>query len=144
VDLLPNESVATPRSQTASIIETPVSLLIADDKDIVRRAIRNTIGLDTGIKIIGEAVDFNEALELMSELGPDVIVLDLHMPATTDFSPTDVRRAATASGTKVIAMSIWEDEPSRALAATMGSYCLLDKANLGNLLVPAVRQLADL
>jgi DNA-binding NarL/FixJ family response regulator len=119
----------------------PVKVLIADDREILRNLIREVLGLDSDITVVGEAEDFPQTVALIREQNPNVVVLDLHMPAPPDFSFAEIKRAVTDAGSKVIAISVWQDEPSRALAASFGSFTLLDKANLATFLVPAIRQL---
>ncbi|MFY9803016.1 MAG: response regulator transcription factor [Candidatus Acidiferrales bacterium] len=119
----------------------PVKVLIADDQDMLRKAIRDVLKVDPDIKVVGEAEDFPQVVALIRDLNPHVVVLDLHMPASPNFSFGDIKRAATAAGSKLIAVSVWQDEPSRALATSFGSSTLLDKANLATLLIPAIRQL---
>lgn len=63
------------------------------------------------------------------------------MPSPVDFSFGDIKRSVTDAGSKVITISAWRDEPSRALAASFGSLILLDKSSLGTSLIPAIRQL---
>jgi DNA-binding NarL/FixJ family response regulator len=119
----------------------PVKVLIADDREILRKVIREVLDLDTDIKVVGEAEGFPQMIALIRELNPNVVVLDLHMPAAPDFSFGEIKRAMTDVGSKLITTSIWQDEPSRALAASFGSLNLLDKSSLGTLLIPAIRQL---
>jgi DNA-binding NarL/FixJ family response regulator len=119
----------------------PVKVLIADDREILRQVIREVLDLDSDITVVGEAEDFPQTVALIRELNPNVIVLDLHMPAPPHFPYGEIKRAVTDAGSKLIAVSVWQDEPSRALAASFGSYSLLDKASLATVLVPAIRQL---
>jgi CheY-like chemotaxis protein len=118
-----------------------VAVLIADDREILRNAIRKVLDLDPNIKIVGEAENFPQTVTLTRELHPRVVVMDLHMPAPDDFSHSDVKRALDEAGSKLITMSVWHDDASRALAASYGAFTFLDKSNLGKLLVPAIRQL---
>jgi two-component system, NarL family, response regulator DegU len=118
-----------------------VTVLIADDSEILREAIRDVLNLDPDIKIVGEVDDFPQTIALMRELSPNIVVLDLHMPAPPDFSFREIKRAVTEAGSKVITISVWRDEPSRALSASLGSLVLLDKSSLGTSLIPAIRRL---
>jgi len=119
-----------------------VAVLIADDREILRNAIRKVLDLDPNIRIVGEAENFPQTVTLTRELHPRVVVMDLHMPAPEDFSHRDVKRALDETGSKLITMSVWHDDASRALAASYGAFTFLDKSNLGQLLIPAIRQLA--
>jgi DNA-binding NarL/FixJ family response regulator len=59
---------------------SPARLLIADDHVLVREGIRTLLTSEPDLKIIGEAVDGREALELCRELSPDLVLMDVRMP----------------------------------------------------------------
>jgi CheY-like chemotaxis protein len=103
-----------------------VAVLIADDREILRNAIRKVLDLDPDIKVVGEAENFPQTVTLTRELHPRVVVMDLHMPAPEDFSHRDVKRALDETGSKLITMSVWHDDASRALAASYGAFTFLD------------------
>ncbi|MDD5229608.1 MAG: chemotaxis response regulator protein-glutamate methylesterase [Methylococcales bacterium] len=58
----------------------PIRVLIIDDSALVRRILSGHIGKDSEIEIVGQAENPYEARDLMVELQPDVITLDLEMP----------------------------------------------------------------
>ena len=60
-----------------------IRILIADDHAVVRRGLRALISAETGMEIVGEAVDGAEAVWKARSLKPDVILLDLMMPRKT-------------------------------------------------------------
>ncbi len=119
----------------------PITVVIADDREFLRKAIRSLLDIDGNIKIVGEAENFPQTIALIRELNPRVIVMDLHMDAPDDFSPADIKRVLADTGSKLITISIWQDDPSRALAASFGSFTFLDKSCLATLLIPAIKQL---
>jgi two-component system invasion response regulator UvrY len=55
-------------------------VLIADDSDIMRTAIRKTLEEASNIKIVGEASTFAETRQKVVDLKPDVLLLDLRLP----------------------------------------------------------------
>jgi NarL family two-component system response regulator LiaR len=59
---------------------TPIRVFIAEDHAIVRKGVRNLLSLETDIEVIGEAANGREAVDLVSKLKPDVILMDLVMP----------------------------------------------------------------
>lgn len=57
-----------------------IRVLIADDHGIVREGLRSLIGRQPDMEIVGEAEDGRKALELVRELEPDIVVMDISMP----------------------------------------------------------------
>ncbi|MGJ5894026.1 DNA-binding response regulator [Streptomyces sp. V2] len=57
-----------------------VSILLADDQDMVRTSMRIMIDVEPDLEVIGEASDGHLAVELAGRLRPDVVVMDIQMP----------------------------------------------------------------
>lgn len=57
-----------------------IQVLIVDDHPVVRRGLRSLLAEESNIKVLGEAVNGREAVELADRLHPDVILMDLVMP----------------------------------------------------------------
>src|SRR5689334_12491465 len=70
------EPVTGDRAQTTDALR----VLIVDDHDLFRSGLRNLLEVEQGIEIIGEAPGGHEALRIVKELAPDVVVMDLNMP----------------------------------------------------------------
>lgn len=60
--------------------ETPVRLLIVDDHELVRDGIRARLESEQGLEIIGEAENGRQAVSLVEQLQPDLVMLDINMP----------------------------------------------------------------
>ncbi|MCL4160027.1 UNVERIFIED_CONTAM: hypothetical protein GTU68_011239, partial [Idotea baltica] len=65
-----------------------IKVLLVDDHDIVRTGIRLVIEKMSGIKIIGECEDGYQALQLVEELKPDVVLMDVNMPRMSGLEAT--------------------------------------------------------
>jgi DNA-binding NarL/FixJ family response regulator len=70
----------------------PIRLLIADDHAVVRKGIRTLLEDETDIDVVGEATDGDHAIELIPDLKPDVLLLDITMPR---MSGLDVARVVS-------------------------------------------------
>jgi DNA-binding NarL/FixJ family response regulator len=54
-----------------------ISIVLADDHNIVRKGLQALLSTEADLKVVGEASDGLEALELVEKLKPDILVLDL-------------------------------------------------------------------
>ncbi len=59
---------------------TPITILLADDHDVVRRGMKMLLEDEESVKVIGEASDGLDAIEKVKVLMPNVVILDLTMP----------------------------------------------------------------
>src|SRR5271155_1912359 len=122
----------------------PISVLLADDTSIVRKAIRELLNSSPGIKVVGEATNFNETLRMIETLKPNVVVMDLHMPGEVTVAPTELKDRLYLDACSKLAISIWSDDESHALADSYGASRLLDKIGMSATLVQAIVDLAPI
>lgn len=115
----------------------PISVLVADDSDVMRTAIRKTLEEDPRVKIVGEASTFGATMQMIADFKPEVLLLDLHMPEKRDFTPAFVK-SQLGSVKYVLAVSFSNDAEAKTLAENYGASCLLDKMKLYTDLVPAI------
>ena len=111
-----------------------VKVLLAEDAEAVRKAIRILLSEREDITLVGEAATLSEAIQKTEELRPDEIIFDLHM--------ADGANQHLFDGTKLLAMSFANDDEAAALAYKIGAAKLLDKLELSNELIPAILELA--
>src|SRR5438105_10585455 len=57
-----------------------IRIIIADDHPIFRDGLRRLLEAEPGLEVLGEAADGNEAVQLVHQLQPDILLLDLAMP----------------------------------------------------------------
>ncbi|WP_157873189.1 response regulator, partial [Streptomyces neyagawaensis] len=65
-----------------------VSILLADDQDMVRTSMRIMIDVEPDLEVVGEAADGEEAVAMAARLRPDVVVMDIRMPKTDGVAAT--------------------------------------------------------
>jgi DNA-binding NarL/FixJ family response regulator len=119
----------------------PVTVLIADDSAAMRAAVTQLLMADwQRVTVVGVASTFAELLQMMDELKPEVLLMDLRLPQKTDFTPEFVK--VGISSVRLVAMSVLNDDEARELATTYGALVLLDKMNLFGEVVPAILRFA--
>jgi DNA-binding NarL/FixJ family response regulator len=115
-----------------------ITVLLVDDQEIYRSAIRAHLDRMPEVKVLGEALDGESALRLTAELRPDVVVVDLFLPDLDGVEVMrEIKRARPDTG--LVALSGMTDDPAmreRALGA--GACELLDKATDIDQVVPAI------
>src|ERR1700729_2461741 len=62
-----------------AMMTEPIQVLIADDSEVIRRAIRLLLQAES-ISIVGELASFAELVAALKSMKPDVVLMDLHMP----------------------------------------------------------------
>lgn len=66
-----------------------INIMLVDDQNLVREGIKSLLNLTDHIRIIGEASDGEEALALIPEINPDLILMDIRMPKLDGISATE-------------------------------------------------------
>jgi DNA-binding NarL/FixJ family response regulator len=117
-----------------------IKVLLADDGDVMRRAIVKLFNEEPSTELVGEAKGFAETIQLAKELKPDVLVMDLHMGDEYEYSPESVRVQLSSDAGCIVAISVWNDENGKALAKRFGARVLLDKVSLYSELISAIKQ----
>ena len=86
-----------------------IRILIADDHAVVRQGLRMFLGLDAELDVVGEASDGAEAVRLARELRPDVVLMDLLMPAMDGIAATAAIRGELPDVEVIALTSVLED-----------------------------------
>jgi DNA-binding NarL/FixJ family response regulator len=120
-----------------------IKLLLVDDQPIVRRGLRMRLMLEPDITVVGEASSGEQALVLVESLAPDIVLMDVEMPAMDGIAATAAMRAST-SQSAVVMMSIHDDDHTRARARAAGAAAFVEKSGTLEVLLATIRQTAEL
>jgi NarL family two-component system response regulator LiaR len=106
--------------------EHAVRVLLVDDHDLFRTGLRNLLE-EQGVVIAGEAATGSEALRLVRETAPDVVVMDLNMPGMSGVDATrHISRDAPLTRVIVLTISDQEQDVMDAILAGACGYLLKD------------------
>ena len=117
----------------------PVSILLADDHQVVRQGLRALLEAEPDFRVVGEAADGLEATRLVELLHPDVAVVDLIMPGLNGMEVT--RQITTrVPKTRVVVLSMHANEAYVLEALRNGAAAYVLKDSSAADLVHAVRE----
>ena len=121
---------------------TPTKVLIADDEAMVRGGFRMILELEPDMKVVGEAADGLQALELAERVRPDVVVMDIRMPQLDGIAATQRLLDKLDHPPRVLIVTTFDDDASLYEALRAGAGGFLLKNAPPEQLVDAVRTLA--
>ncbi|WP_394429593.1 response regulator [Streptomyces sp. SGAir0957] len=116
----------------------PARVVVVDDQTVVREGIVMLLGLLPGIEVVGAGGDGEQALALVAELAPDVVLMDLRMPRC-DGAEATRRIRAEYPGTQVVVLTTYADDESLFPALRAGARGYLTKDAGGDEIVRAVQ-----
>lgn len=102
----------------------PIRVVLADDQQLIRTALRMVIADIEDVEVVGEAADGEEAVARTEELRPDVVVMDIRMPGVDGIEAT--RRITTGAGeSRIVVLTTFDDDDyvyGRCARARRGSW----------------------
>ena len=103
-----------------------IRVLVADDQAAVREGLATLLDLTPGIDVVGQARDGAQAVQLVAEHAPDVVLMDLHMPGMDGIQATEqITREHPA--TRVVVLTTYADDASIQGALRAGALGYLTK-----------------
>lgn len=122
-----------------STTPSTISLLIADDSERLRTHLKELLGLDETLTVVGEAADASEAVALTQEHRPTCAILDIQMPGNGIHALRAIKRAAPE--VKVIMFSNHADAYFRRACFQAGADAFLDKSLEFEYIIPTIKRL---
>ena len=118
-----------------------IRVVLADDHPRIRAAIRRFLEKSPDISVVGEASNGYEALELVENLSPDLLLLDMEMPLL-DGLHVATRLQEIGSPVRILVLSAYDDQEYRMSVLQKGASGYLVKDDLPDTLVQAVHAVA--
>ncbi|HKT35558.1 MAG TPA: response regulator [Nitrospira sp.] len=119
-----------------------IRLLLVDDHTMVRQGLRSLLESYEDVMIVGEGSNGEEAIELVEQLRPALVVMDLNMPKKNGIEAT-ARIKARWPETVVIGLSVQAGEESRRAIVNAGGAVLLTKEAAVDDLYRTIREVLD-
>lgn len=110
-------------------MRAPIRVLVVDDSALTRQMLTRALGVDPAIEIVGTAKDGLEAIELARALEPDVITLDIEMPALTGLEA--LPRIISSTPARVVMLSGIDDPDTTYQALSLGATDFIVKPRAG-------------
>ena len=117
-----------------------ITVVVADDTSDIRELIKLTLDLEGGFDVVAEAEDGVEAVQMVENHRPDVILLDLSMPLMDGFEAIPVIKERCPQ-TKILVFSGLDESSMRSEALETGADGFVPKGTDSDLLVASVRAL---
>ncbi len=118
-----------------------IKLFPVDDQPAALRGLRQRLELEPDISVVGEASNGEEALELVPQLRPDIVPMDVEMPGMDAIATTTELRI-TAPSSIVVMLSLYDDPSTRNRAQAAGAVAFIPKDHVEEILLVTVREAA--
>jgi DNA-binding NarL/FixJ family response regulator len=116
-----------------------IRIVIADDHPIFRDGLRKLLVLEEDFRVVAEARDGKEVLEVLDEYQPDILLLDLKMPGLDGLTALQKLQNARTK-TKVIVLTASEDKNQFVQAMKFGTCGIVLKQTATDLLIKSIRK----
>jgi len=117
-----------------------LKLLLADDHEVVRKGLRSILETLRECEVVGEAADGRQAVALTKELNPDIVILDISMPAMNGLEATR-QILKIRPQTKILILTVHESDPLIRDVLDAGARGYILKTDAGRDLISAVESL---
>lgn len=114
------------------------TVLVADDHPLLRDGIVHLLQREEDFEVVGQAADGEEAIRLVNEKSPDVVVMDIEMPKVDGLEATK-RIKADHPASSVLVLTVHDDEEYVAALLDAGAAGYLLKTTYGAELIQAIR-----
>jgi len=115
-----------------------IRIVLVDDHDVVRTGLRSFLQTQDSLEVVGEACNGVEAIDIATEIQPDVIVMDITMPEMDGLEATRLL-SGKCPNCKVLALTVHEDKQYFFEMMAAGAAGYISKQAAADELVSAIR-----
>src|SRR5690625_232053 len=120
---------------------TAIRIVLVDDQPLIRHGVSAILESEPGFEVVGEAANGAEAVELVTELAPDVVCMDVQMPVMDGITATREIQAAGIP-TSVLILTTFDHDEFLFEALAAGASGRLLKTAQADARIPAAATLA--
>jgi DNA-binding NarL/FixJ family response regulator len=118
-----------------------ITVLLADDNQVVREELRKLLELEDDLEVVGEAINGLQALDLAQNLHPALVLMDVTMPGMLNGLQATRQILKIAPATKVLILSAYNDEAYVVEAMNSGAMGYLVKQTSADSVCHAIREI---
>jgi DNA-binding NarL/FixJ family response regulator len=119
-----------------------VTVLIVDDHPLLRRGLRDVIGVSSRFRIVGEASDGEEAMRQCAALRPQIAIIDIDMPRLNGLETMRTLRQLSFT-VKAVILTMYKEEDMFNAAMDLGAKAYVLKENAANDILAALEKVAQ-
>jgi DNA-binding NarL/FixJ family response regulator len=119
----------------------PFEVVLVDDHKLVRDGVRTILERGADFRVVGEAENGTDAVQLCRKSQPDIVLMDIGLPGMNGIETTN-ELLRHCPGTKIIILSMFDDENSVVSAIRSGARAFVLKKASSNELLDALRTVA--
>lgn len=116
----------------------PIRILLVDDNSVFLNSVECFLSTDPAVKVVGRALSGRSALEQISSLQPDLVLMDLSMPEMSGLEAMRLIKARTDAPPKVVILTLYDHPQYRQASQAAGADGFVNKAELGTQLIPQI------
>jgi DNA-binding NarL/FixJ family response regulator len=121
--------------------EQKIRVLVADDHFIVRIGLMSVVNTEPDMRVVGEAADGAQAVEVFLKTSPDLVLMDLRMPIKDGIEATKEIRSKQPDA-RILMLTTFDGDTDIHRAIQAGAQGYILKNSTGDKLIPAVRAVA--
>lgn len=119
-----------------------IRVLLVDDQRLIRAGLRMLCAAEADVEVVGEAENGQEAIRLVEQLVPDVVLMDLRMPGVDGIAAT-TRILRSRPGMRIVVLTTFDDDEHLYPALAAGACGFLAKDTAPEALLDGIRRAAD-